>query len=119
MPSVLVMLRSWLGVSTSVSVAELFEPSGSVSAGPDATLAVLMSDPVADAGTVPVNVYVAVPPAASVTVDAIEPLPEAAPHDDPAVASHVHVAFVNAALNVSVTGASIAVDGPALLTTIV
>ena len=83
-----------------------------------ATLAVLTSDPVADAATVPVNVYVAEPPAASVTVDAIEPLPEAAPHDEPVVAEHVHVAFVKAALNVSVTGASIAVDGPALLTTI-
>ena len=119
MPSVLVMLRSWLGVSASVSVAELFEPRGSISAGPDATLAVLTSDPVADGATVPVNVYVADPPAASVTVDTIEPLPEAAPHDEPIVAAHVHVAFVNAALKVSVTGASIAVDGPALLTTIV
>ena len=45
------------------------------------------------------------------------PVPDAAPHDEPAVAVQVQVTPVNASAKVSVTVAPVAVLGPALVTT--
>ena len=45
------------------------------------------------------------------------PAPDAAPHEEPAVAVQVHVTAVNAGANVSVTVASVALLGPPLVTT--
>jgi len=117
--SVFVMDRSPVGVSVSVSVAELFAEFGSVTDAGAATVAVFASVPVAVAAIVPVTVNVAVPPGARVTVALTLPLPDAAGQVDPADAEQVHVTAVMVAGTVSATVAPVAVDGPLLVATIV
>src|SRR3954453_16925065 len=108
-PSVLVIDRSPVGVSVSVSVAELLAGVGSVTdAGAD-TVAVFARVPVADTETVPVTVKVVLPPGVSVTVALMLPLPDADGHVEPAVAEHVHVTPVTGAGRVSATVAPVAV----------
>ena len=53
------------------------------------------------------------------TAVAIAPAPDAAPHDEPAVAVQVHVTPVKAGGKVSVTVAPVAMLGPLFVTTIV
>ncbi len=117
-PSVLVIDRSAVGVSVSVSVAELLPGVGSTVPPGRATVAVFDSVPVAPAVMVPVTVNVAVPLGRRVTEELIEPDPEPG-HDEPADAEHVHVTPVNAAGIVSVTVAAVIVEGPAFEATIV
>ena len=117
-PSVLVIDRSAVGVSVSVSVAELLAGVGSVAPPGSATVAVLASDPVAVAEMAPVTVNVAAPPETKVTEALIEPEPEAG-HDEPAEAEHVQVTPLSEAGIVSVTVAALIVEGPALEATIV
>jgi hypothetical protein len=61
---------------------------------------------------------VAVPPATSVTVSLIEPVPDAV-QVEPADATHDHVAPLSDDGRVSVTVAPVTVDGPLLVATIV
>jgi hypothetical protein len=82
-------------------------------------VAEFVSKPVADGEIVATSVYVAVPPARSETVEAMLPIPLAAPQLDPAVAAHVHVADEIAAGSVSATGAFVTELGPAFETAIV
>ena len=82
-------------------------------------VAVLVIEPVADAVTVALTVYVAVPLANRLTVVFRLPEPLAESQDEPLDAEHVHVTLVNAAGKVSVTGALVTCEGPALFTTIV
>jgi hypothetical protein len=117
-PSVLVITRSAVGTSVSVSVAELLAGVGSVAPPGRAMLAVFASDPVAVDEIVPVTVNVAVPLDNRVTEALIEPEPEAG-HVDPDDAAHVHVTPVSEAGIVSVTVAAVMVEGPALEATIV
>lgn len=117
-PSVLVIATSATAASGSVSVAELFVVTGSVTPEGAAIEAVLASDPVAAALTVPVMVNVAVAPTGRFSGVEIDPVPEAAQVAPPATA-HVHVAPVKAAGNVSVTVAPVTPEGPALVATTV
>ncbi len=117
-PSVLVIARSAVGTSVSVSVAELFPGFGSVTPAGAAIVAVLTSVPVAAAETVPTTVNVAVPPGGRLTLAPMFPAP-AAGHVPPPAPTHVQVAPIIAAGNVSATVAPTAVLGPALLATIV
>ena len=117
--SVLVIDRSPVGVSVSVSVVELLAEFGSVTDAGAATVAVFTSVPVAVAGRLPVTVNVVVPPGARVTVALRLPLPDAAGHVDPAEAEQVHATPVTFAGTVSATVAPVAVDGPPFVATIV
>jgi len=117
--SVLVIDSSPVGVSVSVSVAELLAEFGSVTGAGAATVAVFTSVPVAVAGRFPVTVNVVVPPGARVTVALRLPLPDAAGHVDPAEAEQVHATPVTVAGTVSATVAPVAVDGPPFVATIV
>ena len=101
-PSVLVIARSAVGTSVSVSVAELFAGFGSVTPAGVAIVAVLLSVPTAAAETVPVTVNVAVPPGGRLTPAAILPDPDAG-HAPPPPPTHVHVAPRIAAGSVSAT----------------
>ena len=86
-PSVLVMIRSAVGVTDVVSVAVL--SPGAVSTTPTGAsmVAVLAITPEAGASTVAITVNVAVPPGVSETV-VLMALPDPAPeHDDPAEAA--------------------------------
>jgi hypothetical protein len=112
------MTRSAVGLSVSVSVAELFPDAGSVTPAPTDAVAVLVSEPVAAAETVPVTTNVAVAPTGRSTEALMLPLPEAGQVAPPAP-EQVQVAPVNAAGNVSVTVDPGAADGPAFETTIV
>jgi hypothetical protein len=111
-PSVFVIDSSAVVVKVSVSVAVLFAGVGSVDPPGSATLAVLVSDPVALGEIVPVIVKVAVPLGTSVTEALIEPVPDAA-HDEPAEATHDQVTPERVAGMVSVTVAPVIVEGPA------
>src|SRR5262245_53121796 len=103
-----------------VSVALLLAAVGSVVPVGAATVAVLLSVPLAVDATVPVALNVTDAPAARSTVVAIGPLPEAAPQLAPApLGVHVHVTPPSAAGNVSATAAPVTGLGPALLTVIV
>jgi hypothetical protein len=86
---------------------------------PVVTPAVLTTVPVDDGTTVPVIMKVAVPPTARSTGVAIEPVPLAALHDDPALAAHDHVTLASPSGTASLTSAPVASLGPPLLTTIV
>ena len=110
-PSVLVITRSAVGVSVSVSVAALLPGAGSVTPAPTDTVAVLASEPVAPAETVAVTVNVAVPPTGRSTAALMLPLPDAG-HVAPPAAEHVHVAPVRLAGKVSATLEAGAADGP-------
>jgi len=117
-PSVLVIDKSAVGTSVSVSVAVLLPGVGSVVPPGRATLAVFANDPVAPAEIVPVSVNVAVPLDSNVTVALIDPEP-AAVHDEPGDAAHVHVTAESVPGVVSVTVAPVTTDGPELEATIV
>jgi hypothetical protein len=117
-PSVLVIDRSPVGVSVSVSVAELLPGVGSVTEAGTATDAVFAKLPVAVVEMVEVSVNVAVPPGARVTEALMLPLPDAG-HVEPAEAAQVQFVPDKMAGTVSVTVAAVTVDGPALEATIV
>src|SRR5437773_177024 len=116
-PSVFVIERSAPGIKVSVSVAELLVGFGSVTPSGAATVAVLTRVPVADVLTVPVRVYVTVPPTGRFTVSLMLPdpfamqLPPPAPTLPPLPPSA-------AAGTVSVTVAPFAALGPAFDATI-
>ena len=116
---VFVIWRSADAVTSTVTVWLLLAGTGSVVPAGAATVAVLACGPIAELAISVVASKVALPPDRRVTVVAIAPTPEAAAHDEPAVAVHVQVTPVNAAAKVSVTGASVAVLGPALVTAII
>ena len=113
------MLKSAVGFNVSTSVAELFVRFVSVTPPGAATKAVFVIESVADALTVVLTVYVTVPPTRrfAVVFRLPEPLPE--PQNEPLDAEHVHEPTVSAAGKVSVTGALVTGEGPALFTTIV
>ncbi len=114
LPSVFVIPRSACGVSVSVSVSLLFPGVGSVTPPGAVIVAVLTSDPVADADTVPVAVKVAVPPTGRLTSALMSPLPLAgqlAPPPD----VHVHVTPLTFAGKRSLTVALVTALGPALV----
>src|SRR5690349_22013767 len=78
------MDRSAWAASVSVSVAELLPGVGSVTPAGAATVAVLLSVPLAAAEIVQLAVYVVLPPAGRFTVSLILPLPEAVQVPPPA-----------------------------------
>ncbi len=117
-PSVLVIDRSAVGVSVSVSVAELFAGVGSVTPAGGATVAVLTSVPVAAAEIDPLTVNVTEAPTGRFTEALMLPLPLAG-HVPPAAPVHVQVTPLNAAGIVSATVAAVTADGPAFVATIV
>lgn len=123
MPSVFVMARLACGVTLSVSVAALLVVL--VSKTPDGNVAVAVFInvlvPAGVAGlSVPITVYVALPPAATVAEVLMEfPVPLAAEHEDEAVAAQLHVTPVNAAGTVSTTVIPDDEEGPELATTTV
>jgi hypothetical protein len=92
---------------------------GSVTFAGGVTLALLTSNPVAVAATVPLSVKVTVPFAAMSISVFRSPAPIAALQLEPALALHVQVAPVIALGNVSITRAPFAALGPAFLTVIV
>ena len=102
------MPRFALGASVSISVAVLFAGVGSVTPPGGATVAVLLSDPAADAAMVQLAVYVTLPPLGRFTVLLRLPEPDAV-HVPPPAPTHVHE-HVSDAGNVSAT-----VDPGALL----
>lgn len=118
-PSVLVMLRSPVGESVSVSLAELFAEF--VSETPDGTVmvAVLVTLPVAVARMVAVTVNVAVPPTARFTATENDPDPEAVAQLEPAEAAQTHDAALMFAGMTSATVAPLTGFGPLLLAMIV
>src|SRR3990172_10508769 len=116
-PSVLVTLRSAVGViCVSLSVALLFPAGSLIPAGAvtDAVF-VIVPDP---AVTVAITVNVAVPPLVRSTSAFRFPLPLAG-QAEPPVGAQVQVAPVSSAGNTSVTVAPATALGPALLATIV
>src|SRR5580765_1735211 len=110
-PSVLVIARSACGASVSLSVAELLPGGGSVVPAGAVTVAVLLSEPLADAEMLQLAVYVMLPPAGRLTVSLILPLPLAV-HVPPEAPTQVHVQ-VAVAGNVSTTLEPGALLGPA------
>ena len=122
MPSVFVTERSPRGVTSSVSVAELFAGFVSVVPLDGETVAVLINVAVPAgvvATTVALMVYVTVPPTGSSATVAMFPEPELVPHTPPPAPTQVHVAADNAAGRVSTIEALFAVEGPLFETTIV
>jgi hypothetical protein len=117
-PSVFVIDRSAVGVSVSVSVAELFAGVGSVTPAATAAVALLTSEPVAVDAIVAVRVNVAVPAGNRSTVVAMFPMPDAG-HVEPADAAHVHVDPDNEPGKVSVMVVPTAADAPAFEATMV
>src|SRR5437660_1045644 len=101
----------------SVSVVALLAGSGSVAPAGAATVAKLVSEPVADGSIWPTAVKVAVPPGSKVTKGWVLATPLAAPTLGTAEAMAVQLTEVMAAGKMSVTGAATAVLGPLLLTT--
>src|SRR6187402_2039895 len=95
------MARSASAVSVSLSVAELFPGVGSVTPAGAATVAVLLSVPVAAGDKVALTVYVTLAPAGRLTVSLILPEPAAVQVPPPAP-TQVQVA-VSEAGNVSAT----------------
>ena len=118
-PSVLVIDRSAVGFNVSLSVAELLAGVGSATPPGTAIAAVLTSVPVAVATTVAETVNVAEAPAGRSTVVTMSPLPLPAAHEPPPEGTHTHVTAESDAGMVSVTGAAVTADGPALAATIV
>ena len=109
-PSVFVIPRLACGVSVSVSVALLFAGVGSVTLPDGATVAVLLSEPVAADEMLQFAVYVTLPPLGRFTELLMLPLPEAV-HVPPPAPTQVHVQ-VSAAGNVSATVEPGALLGP-------
>jgi hypothetical protein len=114
----LVIERSAVGVTVSVSVAELLAANGSVTPAGAVTVAVFSSVPVAVGESVAVTVKVAAPLAARSTVAAMSPAPDTG-QELPAEARHVQAAPVSPAGKSSVTATPVTALGPALATTIV
>ena len=110
-PSVLVIARSADAASASVSVAELLPGVGSVTPAGAATVAVLLSVPLAAAEIVQLAVYVVLPPAGRLIVSLMLPLPLAV-HVPPPAPTQVQVQ-VSAAGKVSAITAPGALLGPA------
>ena len=118
-PSVLVIARSPVGVSVSVSVAELLAPFTSVTPAGTVTVAVFASVPVAEADNVPFSVNVAVAPTGRLTAD-VEMFPEPeAGHEPPPAPTHVQLTPDTVPGTTSDTVAPVTADGPAFDTTIV
>ena len=118
-PSVFVMDTSAVGVSVSISLAELLADDGSVTPEGAETVAVLVNDPVAAGEMETKTVYVTNDPLGTVTAVAIGIEPDGAPQLAPPLAAQVHVPKRAPAGGASNTGAFTAVDGPALPTTTV
>ena len=118
-PSVLEIDRSAVGVSESVSVAELSAELVSTTPAGAAMLTVLAREPVAVDDTATITVYVTEPLGDKVAVVDIGSVPLAAPHVPPLPAAHVHVPDVAPLGKASVIGAAVAVEGPAFDATIV
>jgi hypothetical protein len=78
---------------------------------------VFVIEPLADAETVALTVYVTVPPTSKFAVVFRLPDPLAEPHAEPLDAEHVHVTPVNSAGNVSVIVAPVTLLGPAFVAT--
>ena len=119
MLSVLVIVRSAMVVTVSVSTAVLLAGVGSVRPVGGAIVAVLVIVPVVVGATVAVRVNVADPDETRSTVVAIDPVPLVAAQLLGATAVQVQVAPVRAGGTVSVTGAAITLKGPVLVTTMV
>ena len=117
-PSVFVMPRFASAPNASTSVAVLFAEIGSVVPDGTATVAVLVSEPVALGEIFAVNVYVTVPPTGNDTVSLILPVPLAA-QPAPLDATHDHVAPLSALGNASETVTPDTSDGPLFDATIV
>src|SRR5262249_22179085 len=116
----LVMVRSACGPAGLVLLALSLPGTESVTPAGGATVAVLVSDPVVLAGTVPVTVNVACVPTGSVTSASMLPMPDGVPHAAPApLGVQIQVNAASGAGNASCTCALVASDGPALLTTMV
>ena len=113
--SVLVMARSVLGTSVSTSVALLSPGDVSVTVAGTAAVAVLVSEPIAEALIATVTTYVNTPPDNRLTELLSAPLPDTV-HDDPALAVHVQFMEVAPTGSASVIVAPLTTDGPALLT---
>jgi hypothetical protein len=118
-PSVLLIERSPLGESVSVSVAVLLAAFDSVTPEGTFTVAILTSEPVEPDAIVAIIVNVAVPPTKRFTVVLIAPVPLVSAHAEPLDAEHVHVAPVTPDGRLSITVAPVTGFGPALLATIV
>ncbi len=116
-PSVLVMLRSAVGVMTVLLSVALLFPTGSLVPAGAVTLAVFVIVP-EPAMTVAVTVNVAVPPLVRST-RAFRLPPPLAGQAEPTEAAQVHVGLVSCAGKTSVTVAPTTALGPALLATIV
>ena len=110
-PSVFVMPRLACGVNVSVSSALLLPGVGSVTLPDVATVAVLLSDPVADAAIEQFAVYVTLPPFGRLTRSLMLPEPDAVQLPPPAP-PQVHVQASDAG-NVSATVDPGALLGPA------
>jgi len=105
------MPRLALGASVSVSVALLLPGVASVTPAGTATVAVLLSDPVAPAAIAQLAVYVTLPPLGKPTVSLMLPDPDAV-HVPPLAPTHVQEQ-VNDAGNASATVEPGALLGPA------
>jgi len=114
---VFVMPRLACGVSVSVSVAVLFAGVGSVTVADVATVAVFVSEPIADGEMLQLAVYVTLPVFGRLTVSLILPEPDAV-HVPPFAPTHVHVQ-VNAAGKVSETFEPGAALGPLLFVAVI
>src|SRR5262245_37603682 len=112
-PSTLVMERSALPPSVSLSVAELLPGVGSVTPAGAATVAVLLSVPDAAAEIEQLAVYVTLPPTGRLAVSLMFPEPDAVQVPPPAP-THVQL-HVSEAGKVSATVDPGALLGPALL----
>ena len=115
----MVIDKSAVGVSVSVSAAVLFALFGSVTPEGGAMVTELVRVPEAVGETVAVSEKVAVPPTAKSTVALILPVPLAEPQLEPLDAVHVHVALVRVAGKLSATAAPETALGPLLLATMV
>ena len=105
------MPRLALGASVSVSVALLLPDDGSVTPTGAVTVAVFTSEPVADAETLQLAVYVTLPPVGRLTESLMLPDPDAVHVPLPAPTQvHEHV---SAAGNASATAEAGALVGPA------
>src|SRR5438128_10085721 len=102
-PSDLVIAKSALDTTVSLSVAELLAETGSASPAGAVTVAVFRIEPTADGATVALSVKVAVPPLSRLTVVLMEPEPLEAPQLDPADGVQFQVALVNTAGKLSST----------------
>src|SRR5439155_7864106 len=115
-PSLLVIARSAIELSVSVSVALLLAGFGSVTPTGAAMVAVLAMEPVALPATVALTVNVAVPPLSKFTLAEMLPLPLAG-QLEPTLATQLQLPNVRPAGAVSVTVAPVAALGPLFVAT--